>query len=199
MRIEFGISWQLITAAMILLFVNAYSTQPELPTRNMEIEYKIIAKPEKLGDLLCVTWSFVLHKENDTIWQRFLDERYSEVIARVQFVVEPQQELIFGDSVWWAGIKYDTTYSRTVTYKIISESRLVCYPKIEMCKEMYNDSRDNRMPPNTEKPTVILIDGWDKSNKPNTDRKKGFVVDGDDTVFYESGPGIPEYQLKIGK
>ncbi len=169
----------ILAAAIMVLPLSSYSSQPDSNERNIKFSVDIHDMPRKIGDLLRFSWSFTLKELEDTLLQRYFDEIDDPLIGKVYFTVYPHQEFISGDSVWWGELEYDKTYSFTATYKIISESRIIGTPVVDICREMSKDERENRRSQNTAKGFLFDIEGWNKREEP----KLGFVAYGDDTVF----------------
>ena len=118
----------------MVLFVSntALATQLEPDKRNMDIKYDIISKPEKIGDLLSISWSFVLHQEENSVERRVDTIKDTAIIAKAYLSVSPELELISGNSVWWSEIEYDKVYSFTATYRVITAYRIIGSPVVEI-------------------------------------------------------------------
>ena len=128
--------WAFLILTALLLTTKAHATPPSANERNIDFNVDVVKKPEKIGDILEVTWSYTINEETDSIYRAFCMQIDSQSLAKAYFTIHPPQEFISGDSVSWADIEYGTTHSFSFAYRIITGDRITGAPTLEICENI---------------------------------------------------------------
>ncbi|MFH2036057.1 MAG: hypothetical protein ABIJ45_06605 [Candidatus Zixiibacteriota bacterium] len=136
---------------------NIFGTQPSTNMLNIDYKTELLSEPTSVGDIFEVQWTFKLEKAVDSIYQRFLDERFPNMIAKAYLGGNPKLKFISGDSVWWGELEYNKSYTFNAVYQVIEGGHITCAPIVLISKEMYKDSRENRIGRNNGKGFILNI------------------------------------------
>jgi hypothetical protein len=127
-----------ILGATMAFASNLAASPPTLPKRNIDFAIKVAGEPKKVGDLFQVTWSFTLHKEEDSVLRAFfaIDD---SAAAKAFLYVYPRQQFVSGDSVWWGRPQYDVTYNFSATYRVVTLESMSIGPIVEYHRVMMSE------------------------------------------------------------
>jgi hypothetical protein len=121
----------LICLTYVMLCYPGFASPPSLPERSFDFSFQVINEPRELGDILAVSWSFVLHHEADSLLEAIYSIDDSAIIAKAYIFTSPGLEYVSGDTLWWGHIKHDETHAFTASYRVVEPFIVGLRPIVE--------------------------------------------------------------------
>jgi hypothetical protein len=121
---------------LLLIMPNIYASQPSANLRNIDFNVEIVKTPQKIGDILEVSWSFTLNEEIDKYIRDLFKKEDSLSRIKAFFKIYPGQEYLAGDTLWIGDIEYGVRHSFSFSYKIKSAGKITGSPVVQIEKKL---------------------------------------------------------------
>lgn len=161
--------------------------------RNIDFDVKIVQVPEKIGDILEISWSFTLNRETDSIFRGFCEREDSLSRIKAYFNIRPDQEYLSGDVEWIGDIEYGKKHSFSFKYKIKTSGKITGSPIVEIQKDV--NGKWLRSTSNGRKGFMFII----KDTVVVISPQEFIEVIGEDTIKYITNIELPPELCSMNK
>lgn len=149
----------LVFVGVLILSANVMASQPSGAVRNIDFNLQVLEAPEKVGDILRVSWSFILKESADPVLQRPHNTQESAMFAEAFLSGISGSEVIEGTITWRGEIEYGRTYEFVISSTVTTPGEIRIRPVVETYSEMNYESYGTRLSRNIgEVVTVLVVD-----------------------------------------
>jgi len=170
------------------------ASPPSVGAPNIEMEFILNQKPEKIGDIFKVSCEVTINIPEDSITRKFLWSKSGGNYAKCYFDTYPRQIATSDNSITWIKIELGNKYSYSANFKVIDTGRFSIWPIIEIGGDPHSENGNQFFTRNTIKGSFIHIGGEIEEN--GGELPNSATHDSDATV-YEAKIPPSLYQIDL--
>jgi len=135
----------LIFAGVLMVSANLSANQPSTAATFVDFDLQILEEPRQVGDMLRVSWSFIVNESEDPNLRSLQDGQIPTMYAKAFLVGVNVSDIVGGEAVWRGEIQYGRTYEQISSVEIRAPGKIVIRPVVEIYSEPDNETYSTRL------------------------------------------------------